>query len=116
MGKIASFEDAFKAIVNRYESSEKVRRPLRKFNQPILITCLDTGKNFLILVNKDQGIEIKDDTRDESAPIKIHFINEQVLLDLLNKDLSAVRASSSGKIKVIQGEIRHLLRLRCLLF
>ncbi len=68
------------------------------------------------MVNKDQGIEIKDYTRDESAPIKIHFINEQVLLDLLNKDLSAVHASSSGKIKVIQGEIRNLLRLRVLLF
>ena len=116
MEKISSFEEAFKAIVNRYENSEKVRKPLKKFNQPILITCLDTDRNFLILVNRDQGIEIKDYTRDDSAPIKIHFTSEQVLLDLLNKDLGAVRASSSGKIKVIQGEIKHLLRLRCLLF
>ncbi|MHA1822076.1 MAG: hypothetical protein ACTSU2_14370 [Promethearchaeota archaeon] len=114
--KISTFEEAFKTIIDRYENNEKVRKPLRNFDLPIQITCLDTNHNFLILVNKDQGIEIKDNEFDENAPIKIHFTEEQVLFDLLNGDLGAVKSYSSGKVKVIEGEVRNLLRLRKLLF
>lgn len=116
---MSPFEDiptCLKEIEDRYNNNEKVRKKLAKHNDPIEVTFLDTGRKFLILVNNDQGIEIKDNTGDDSAPIKIEFTSEQVMLDLFNKELGAVKAYSSGKIKVIEGQIRNLMKLRSLMF
>jgi hypothetical protein len=38
------------------------------------------------------------------------------MLELFNKELGAVKAYSSGKIKVIEGQIRNLMKLRSLMF
>jgi hypothetical protein len=38
------------------------------------------------------------------------------MLDLFNKELGAVKAYSSGKIKVIEGNIRNLMKLKSLMF
>ena len=111
-----SIEQCLDEIKNRYENNEKIRRKLAKYDDPIQMTFLDTNRNALLLVNKDQGIEIKDNTSDENAPIKINFTSEQVLIDLFNKDLGAVKGYSSGKIKIIEGQPRNLMKLRSLMF
>ncbi len=80
------------------------------------ITFLDTNRSVMLLVNKDQGIEIKDNTNDDNAPVKIEFVSEQTMLELFNKEIGAVKAYSSGKIKVIEGQIRNLMKLRSLMF
>ena len=116
---MSSFEDipdCLKEIENRYNNTEKIRRKLANYNEPIQVTFLDTGRNILILVNGDQGIEIKDNTGDEFAPVKIEFVSEKNLIDLFNKELGAVKGYSSGDIKVVQGNIRSLLVLKSLLF
>jgi putative sterol carrier protein len=105
-----------KEIENRYVNTEKVRRKLANYDEPIQITFLDTNRSVMLLVNKDQGIEIKDNTNDDNAPVKIEFVSEQTMLELFNKEIGAVKAYSSGKIKVIEGQIRNLMKLRSLMF
>jgi putative sterol carrier protein len=105
-----------KNIEARYNDNEKVRKKLAKYNDPIQMSFIDTGRKVLLLVNGDQGIEIKDNAGDDNAPVKIAFTTEQIMLDMFNKTIGAVKAYSSGKIKVVEGEIRNLMKLRSLLF
>ncbi|MFX0075402.1 MAG: SCP2 sterol-binding domain-containing protein [Candidatus Hermodarchaeota archaeon] len=116
MSEFESVEQCLKEIENRYNDSEKVRRKLANYEEPIQITFLDTKRKAMILVNKDQGIEVKDNTGDESAPVKIEFVSEQTILELFNKEIGAVKAYSAGKIKVIAGQIRNLMKLKSLMF
>ena len=116
MSEFESIDSCLKEIENRYVNTEKVRRKLANYDEPIQITFLDTNRSVMLLVNKDQGIEIKDNTNDDKAPVKIEFVSEQTMLELFNKELGAVKAYSSGKIKVIEGQIRNLMKLRSLMF
>ena len=116
MSEFESIESCLKEIENRYVNTEKVRRKLANYDEPIQITFLDTNRSVMLLVNKDQGIEIKDNTNDDKAPVKIEFVSEQTMLELFNKEIGAVKAYSSGKIKVIEGQIRNLMKLRSLMF
>lgn len=116
MPEFKSIGDCLEEIKNRYINNEKVRKKLAKYEDPIQMTFIDTKRKVLLLVNKDQGIEVKDNTPDESAPVKIEFTAEQVLIDLFNKNLGAIKGYSDGKIKIIEGNIRSLLKLRSLMF
>ena len=116
MSEFESIESCLKETENRYVNTEKVRRKLANYDEPIQITFLDTNRSVMLLVNKDQGIEIKDNTNDDNAPVKIEFVSERTMLELFNKEIGAVKAYSSGKIKVIEGQIRNLMKLRSLMF
>jgi len=116
LSEFESIESCLKEIENRYVNTEKVRRKLANYDEPIQITFLDTNRSVMLLVNKDQGIEIKDNTNDDNAPVKIEFVSERTMLELFNKEIGAVKAYSSGKIKVIEGQIRNLMKLRSLMF
>ena len=116
MSEFDSIESCLKEIENRYNNTEKVRRKLANYDEPIQITFLDTNRNVMLLVNKDQGIEVKDNTSDGNAPVKIEFSSEKIMLELFNKEIGAVKAYSSGKIKVIEGQIRNLMKIRSLMF
>ncbi|MCK4370477.1 MAG: SCP2 sterol-binding domain-containing protein [Candidatus Lokiarchaeota archaeon] len=116
MTEFKNFEECLEEIKNRYNDNEKVRKKLAKYDDPIQMTFLDTDRKVLILVNKDEGIEIKDNTGADTAPVKIEFTGQQVIIDLFNKDLGAVKAYSDGKIKIIEGNMRSLMKLRSLMF
>ncbi|MFX0035318.1 MAG: SCP2 sterol-binding domain-containing protein [Candidatus Hermodarchaeota archaeon] len=116
MTEFKKVEECLEEIKNRYDSNEKIRNKLAKYDEPIQMTFLDTNRKALILINKDQGIEIKDQTGDDSASVKINFSEEQVILDLFNKELGAIKAYSDGKIKIIEGNMRSLMKLRSLMF
>ncbi len=116
MSEFESIESCLKEIERRYQDTEKVRRKLANYEDPIQITFLDTNHSVILLVNKDQGIEIKDNLSDENAPVKIEFSSENVMVDLFNKKIGAVKAYSAGKIKVIEGQIRNLMKLKSLMF
>ncbi|MFX0103975.1 MAG: hypothetical protein ACFE75_00600 [Candidatus Hodarchaeota archaeon] len=116
MSKFEDISSCLKDIEDRYNNTEKIRKKLANYNEPIEVTFLDTGRKILILVNGDQGIEVKDNTGDNAAPVKIDFVNEKTLIDLFNKEIGAVKAYSSGQIKVVEGKIRNLLKLKSLLF
>ena len=116
MTEFKNIEECLEEIKNRYNNNEKVRKKLAKYDDPIQMRFLDTEKKTLILVNKNEGIEIKDNTGDDNAPVKIEFTGEQVMIDLFNKNLGAVKAYSDGKIKVIEGNMRSLMKLRSLMF
>jgi len=116
LSKFDSIESCLKEIENRYINTEKVRKKLANYDEPIQIRFLDTNRSVLLLVNKDQGIEVKDNGNDENAPVKIEFVTENTMLDLFNKELGAVKAYSSGKIKVVEGKIKNLMKLKSLMF
>lgn len=105
-----------KEIEDRYNTNENVKKKLANYDEPIQITFLDTNRSILLLINKDQGIEIKDNFNDENAAVKIEFTSEKVMLDLYNKEVGAVKAYSTGKIKVVEGKIRNLMKLKSLMF
>ena len=112
----SNVESCLKEIEDRYNTNEKVKKKLANYDEPIQVTFLDTNRSVLLLINKDQGIEIKDNSTDDNAPVKIEFTSEQVMLDLFNKELGAVKAYSAGKIKVVEGKIRNLMKLKSLMF
>lgn len=116
MTEFESFESCLKEIENRYNNTEKVRKKLANYEDPIQISFSDTNRSVMIYVNKDQGIEVKDNASDVTATVKIVFTSENILLELFNKELGAVKAYSSGKIKVIEGNIRNLMKLKSLMF
>jgi len=116
LSKFDSIESCLKEIENSYINTEKVRKKLANYDEPIQIRFLDTKRSVLLLVNKDQGIEVKDNASDENAPVKIEFVMEKTMLDLFNKELGAVKAYSSGKIKVVEGKIKNLMKLKSLMF
>jgi len=109
-------KECLEEIKNRYNSDEKVRKKLAKYNDSIQMKFLDTERKVLLLINKDEGIEIKDNTGDDTAPVKIDFAGEYEMIDLFNKELGAVKAYSDGKIKIVEGNIRSLMKLRSLMF
>ena len=116
MTEFKNIEECLEEMKNRYNDNEKVRKKLAKYDDPIQMTFLDTDRKVLILVNKDEGIEIKDNTGDDTAPVKIEFTGPQVIIDLFNKNLGAIKAYSDGKIKIIEGNMRSLMKLRSLMF
>ena len=116
MSEFESIESCLKEIENRYNNTEKVRRKLANYDDTIQLTFLDTNRKVLYIINKDQGIEIKDNAVDDEAPVKIEFVSEQTMIDLFNKNLGAVKAYSAGKIKVVEGQIRNLMKLKSLMF
>lgn len=111
-----NIESCLKEIEDRYNTNEKVKKKLANYDEPIQIKFLDSHRSVLLLINKDQGIEIKNNTSDEDAPVKIEFSSEKIMLELFNKEIGAVKAYSAGKIKVIEGKIRNLMKLKTLMF
>jgi len=111
-----NLESCLKEIEDRYNTNEKVKKKLANYDEPIQITFLDSNRSVLLLINKDQGIAVKDNSIDQGAPVKIEFISEKVMLDLFNKEIGAVKAYSAGKIKVVEGKIRNLMKLKSLMF
>ena len=105
-----------KEIENRYQTTEKVRKKLADYEDNIQLRFLDSERVVLFLINRDQGIEIRDNQGDDQAPVKIEFTSEQVMMDLFNKELSAIKAYSAGKIKIQEGSIRKLMKLKSLMF
>jgi hypothetical protein len=103
-------------IENRYNNTEKVRRKLANYNEPIKLTFLDTKDSYIILVDGDKGITIENYSGNKDTPVKIEFTTEKTLIDLFNKEIGAVKAYSDGKIKIVEGRIRNLLKLKSLLF
>jgi hypothetical protein len=116
ISEFQNIESCLKEIENRYNNDEKVRKKLANYNETIQLTFLDTNRKVLYLINKDQGIEIKNNAADENAPVKIEFTNEEVMIDLFNKKVGAVKAYSSGLIKIVEGKIRNLMKLKSLMF
>ncbi len=112
---VTNIAQALEFVKSRYEKDEKLRKSLKDYKDPIELTFLANNTKAMINVKGDQGIDTNT-SGDPSAPVKITFESEQTMLDLLNKKLGAVAGYSSGKIKVVSGAIKNLLKLRKLLF
>jgi len=116
MIKFVNFDECLKEMENRYKNNENVRKPLKNFENSLIITCVKENHGFLMKINKDQGIEITDGVIDDSVPLQVHFRSKQILIDMFNKTLSPLKAYSTGKIKIVKGKKSLLIKLRKLLF
>jgi len=116
MTEFKEIKECLEEIKNRYNNIEKIRKKLARYDDSIQMKFLDTDRKVLLLINKDEGIEVKDNSGDDTAPVKIEFAGEHVMIDLFNKEIGAVKAYSDGKIKIIEGNIRSLMKLRSLMF
>jgi putative sterol carrier protein len=114
--KFNTLQECIKDIENRYKTDEKVRKKVKSFNDTLVITFLDTKRPLTITIKGDQGIELKDKVDTPDAKIKIEFAEEATLMKMFNKEIGAVNAYSSGQIKVVEGKIADLLKIRVLLF
>ncbi len=110
---IDSLPQAFEEIKDRY-GQEKVKKKFAKFQKDIQLNFEDSDKHFLIRINLDQGIEIVEENHPDNE-VQVNFVAEEILLQILNKELGGVKAYSSGKIKV-DGKLRDLLKLKALMF
>ena len=111
-----TMEQCLEEIENRYNSKEKTRKKLKNFLDTLEIKFMDTERSVSILINGAEGIEIKDKTETVDAPVKIEFLEENIMMGLFNKEIGAVDAYSNGSIKVVKGKIKNLLKMRSLLF
>ena len=95
---VETFEQGLEFIKQRYEEAS-VKKALKDFDKTLEITCVDSGRQFLIIVHKDQGIEIQDQTGDDSAPVKIQFKEEQRLPNYSTKKLARLKPMIQVKSK-----------------
>lgn len=116
MSKYKDIPQCLKDIEARINSNEKAIKKLAKYNGPIQMMFVDTGRKVLMEINGEQGFEIKDNTGDDNAVVKIEFIAEQVMVDIFNKETGVIKAKTSGKIRVVEGQMRSLIKLRSILF
>ncbi|MHA1684070.1 MAG: SCP2 sterol-binding domain-containing protein [Promethearchaeota archaeon] len=107
-----SFEGAVQAIVDRY-NQEKVRKKFKGWVKTLMMTFPDRDTSVLYKINGDEGIEMLEGV-DEGAEVHV-IINSDVFIKLLAKQINAIKAYSSGKLKV-KGEMKNLLKLRRLMF
>ncbi len=116
MTKYKDIPQCLEDIEARIKGNEKAIKKLAKYNGPIQMTFVDTGRKVLLEVNGEQEFEIKDNTGDDNAVVKIEFIAEQVMVDIFNKETSVIKAKASGMISVVEGQIKSLIKLRSILF
>jgi len=112
---IESIAQGLVVVKQRYEKNKKLRKSLKDFKDPIELRFLANNTKATIIIKGDQGIEVKQSGYD-SAPVKISFESEQTMMNLMNKKLLAVTGYRSGKMKVVSGSIKNVLKLKKLLF
>ncbi len=112
---VSTLTEAFERIKARYQDP-KIRESLADFNTPV--ECIFAAENTkaVFLINGDKGIEIKANTGDDSAPLVTQYESEQTLIDICNKKLGAMGAYTKGKLKVVKGDMKALMKLRKLMF
>ncbi|OLS13310.1 MAG: hypothetical protein RBG13Loki_3093 [Promethearchaeota archaeon CR_4] len=112
---IRSIAQGLIAVKQRYEKNKKLRKTLKDFKDPIELRFLANNTKATIIINGDQGMEVKQSGYD-SAPVKISFESEQIMMNLMNKKLRADTGYRSGKMKVVSGSSKILHKLLKLLF
>nr|MDO8112144.1 SCP2 sterol-binding domain-containing protein [Candidatus Sigynarchaeota archaeon] len=110
--EITSIQDAVNKIVERYNQAE-VRSKFDGWQNTLMIAFPDLEKSFLFRINGSEGIDMTEGV-DETASIQVSMASD-MFIKLLSKQINAIKAYSSGALKV-KGEMKNLLKLRKLMF
>lgn len=107
-----SLDEAINMIVERYEE-EKVRSKFKNWENTLMISFPDINRSVLYKINGSESIELSEGV-DEGAAVKV-TMNSDMFIKLLSKQINAIKAYSSGALKVA-GDMKNLLKLRKLMF
>ncbi|MFX0099042.1 MAG: SCP2 sterol-binding domain-containing protein [Candidatus Hodarchaeota archaeon] len=105
-------DDAINMIVERY-NQEKVRSKFSNWENTLMISFPDIDRSVLYKINGSEGIELNDGV-DEDAAVQV-TMNSDMFIKMLSKQINAIKAYSSGALKV-DGDMKNLLKLRKLMF
>jgi putative sterol carrier protein len=103
---------ALNQISERYNKPD-VRSKFDGWVNNLVMSFPDINKSFVFKINGSEGIEMVEGS-DENATIQVSMASD-MFVKLLSKQINAIKAYSSGALKV-KGEMKNLLKLRKLMF
>ncbi len=103
---------ALNQISERYNKPD-VRSKFDGWVNHLVMTFPDINKSYVFTINGSEGIDMAEGT-DENATIQVSMASD-MFVKLLSKQINAIKAYSSGALKV-KGEMKNLLKLRKLMF
>ncbi len=103
---------ALNQISDRYNKPD-VRSKFDGWVNNLVMLFPDINKSYVFKINGSEGIEMVEGS-DENATIQVAMTSD-MFVKLLNKQINAIKAYSSGALKV-KGEMKNLLKLRKLMF
>ncbi len=93
-------------------SEEKNKKRFHNWNKSIGFTFKDLGKTWTTTLNSGVPSDIIEKKFDKSAEFDIHLITTpKIWLGILNKEIDAIKAFTSGELK-IKAKTTDLLKLR----
>ncbi len=107
-----SVKAALNAIVERYNKPE-VRGRFEGWVNNLVMEFPDINKSYVFKINGSDGIDMSEGS-DATATIQVTMASD-MFVKLLSKQINAIKAYSSGALKV-KGEMKNLLKLRKLMF
>jgi putative sterol carrier protein len=104
-------ESALKTVAGKLDDP-KMKERFSKFNKTMQFSFRDAGLDYVL---RFEGGEVKEmrEGKAEKPEVSVD-IDSDTFLGILNKEINAISAYSSGKIKV-NGEMSDLLKLQKLL-
>ncbi|MEX2681702.1 MAG: SCP2 sterol-binding domain-containing protein [Candidatus Sigynarchaeota archaeon] len=107
-----SIKAALNMISERYNRPD-VRSKFDGWVNSLVIEFPDINKSFVFKINGAEGIQMSEGS-DDTAAVQVTMTSD-MFVKLLSKQINAIKAYSSGALKV-KGEMKNLLKLRKLMF
>ncbi|MBN2152867.1 MAG: SCP2 sterol-binding domain-containing protein [Candidatus Lokiarchaeota archaeon] len=107
-----SVKAALNAIIERYDKPD-VRDKFDGWVKNLVMSFPDIDKSYVYRINGSEGIDMTEGS-DDSAAVQVTMASD-MFVKLLSKQINAIKAYSSGALKV-KGEMKNLLKLRKLMF
>ncbi|HME52249.1 MAG TPA: SCP2 sterol-binding domain-containing protein [Candidatus Lokiarchaeia archaeon] len=109
MGEV---ESAVNTLVEKYNNPD-VRTKFDGWQNTLVLSFPDIDRSYMLKINGSESIEVSQGM-DETAAIQVTMASD-MFVKLLTKQINAIKAYSSGALKV-KGEMKNLLKLRKLMF
>ncbi|MHA1453457.1 MAG: hypothetical protein ACTSRD_11415 [Promethearchaeota archaeon] len=110
--KITSVDTAFEKILNFYRSDERFRAVFEDRNLTITVKFADTKRVYTIKIQKDGEISLDPNPSLISPDFRFNVKTEQLLLDMLNKDVPLEDGILSRQILIGKGVAKFARLLR----
>ncbi|NMC04650.1 MAG: SCP2 sterol-binding domain-containing protein [Candidatus Lokiarchaeota archaeon] len=109
---LESVKSALSQIMERYGKPD-VRSKFDGWVNNLVMEFPDINKAYTFKINSAEGIDMVEG-KDDNAAVQVTMASD-MFVKLLSKQINAIKAYSSGALKV-KGEMKNLLKLRKLMF
>ena len=93
-------------------SKEENQKRFKKWNKSVAFSFKEFGKTWKTQLFEGKASDLQEGPIDKSAKYDIHIItNSETWLGIVNKELKAMEAVTSGKLK-IKGKVTDLIKLK----